>query len=107
MKLRPRYSLRALFVLVAITSLPLGWVAYNLNWIRARRAYMDDGYPVEYFDRKLSAPGWLGLFGEYGAARFGLEIQVDRLDPSKPVDSYEQVQYARNLFPEAEISVQI
>ena len=30
----PRYSLRMLFVLVAIGSIPMGWVACQLNWIR-------------------------------------------------------------------------
>ena len=35
MRLR-RFSLRTLFVLVTIIALPLGWVDYQLKWIRQR-----------------------------------------------------------------------
>jgi len=40
MKTRPRVSLRTLFVLVAIASVPMGWVAYQLNWIRQRHEFI-------------------------------------------------------------------
>ena len=33
---RIRFSLRSLFVLVVIVSIPCAWVAYSLNWIRQR-----------------------------------------------------------------------
>ena len=35
----PRFSLRTLFVLITLISIPIGWVAYQLNWIRQRHKF--------------------------------------------------------------------
>jgi hypothetical protein len=70
MKFRPRFSLRTLFVLVAIASVPMGWVAYQLNWIRQRHEFLMDptmfgiGGTSELY--QASAPWQLSLFGEKG-----------------------------------------
>src|SRR5262245_5344012 len=44
----PRFSLRTLFVLTAAASIPMGWVAYQLNWIRQRHAVLANVHTYEY-----------------------------------------------------------
>ena len=45
------FRLRTLFVLVAVLSIPLAWVAYSLNWIRERREFK--GFMVRYAQEKI------------------------------------------------------
>ena len=52
----PRFSLRTLFVLVAIAAVPMGWVAYQLNWIRQRHEF------IRQTDFHPSASTALGLW---------------------------------------------
>jgi hypothetical protein len=98
---RPRFSLRVLFVAVAILSLPLGWTAYQLKWIRERHSFFlkeqPDGAPMGQIPQPPNAPQppiapWsLRLFGEHGVK----ELWVFREDKER----------ARRLFPEAKVSV--
>jgi len=39
---RYQFSLRTMFVLTVVVSIPLAWVGYSLNWIRERRAARQD-----------------------------------------------------------------
>jgi hypothetical protein len=64
-----RFSLRTLFVLVAVGCTIVGFAAYNLNWIRQRHALTIDGN-VEILCSTVetpSAPWALKLLGETGA----------------------------------------
>ena len=82
MRFRPRFSLRTLFVLVTIIALPLGWVAYQLNWIRQRHALNDwaKRHDVKYIFFKDSEyqPSWvLWLFGEPAYAGMLIHLGTD------------------------------
>ena len=97
------FSLRTLFVVVTVVDAVLGWVIYELNWIRQRHALLADfprwsAYPV---GGKPSAPGLLWLFGEHGRSIVTLVVLVD--DPSLPIDTKADIQRAKRLFPEARV----
>ena len=53
-----QFSLRTMFVLVFVVSVPLAWVGYSLNWIKERCAILDRG-EVSLVDSELS-----GVFAE-------------------------------------------
>ena len=84
-----RFSLRAIFVTLALAAIPLGWVAYQLDWIRQRHAFLERAGVVQYppvaVDRPL--PWSLRLFGESQQFLIGV-----------PQEDLELVQ---QLFPEA------
>jgi hypothetical protein len=92
----PRYSLRTLFVLIALVGV---WSAFQLNWIRQRHKFImtyGTGAYANYTEiafynipgeQKALAPLSLRLFGEWGWRAVGCpEAQAKR---------------ARELFPEA------
>src|SRR5262245_27784228 len=95
MQLKPRFTLRTLFVLVALASIPLGSCTYQLNWIRERRSFIQNETAGNWrFDeaRPFSPAPWsLRLFGERGAK----EAWVYRDDKER----------ATRLFPEAKIVI--
>ena len=76
MRFRPRFSLRTLFVLVTIAGVCAGWVAYQLNWIRAREAALKSADPnfwtPEFNTGYPPAPLSLRIFGVRGVA--GLRV---------------------------------
>lgn len=90
MKLRLQFSVRTLLVLIALVSLPMGWVAYQLHWVRQRHGFIDrflcwDGNPPQDPD-----PPWpLALFGEIGMGAIDVP-------PSR-------VSEAQRLFPESQV----
>lgn len=91
------FSLKTLFVLVALIGLGLGWITNSLRWIRERHEMLA-GQPLlppgkipPPFGR-VRAPGLLWLFGEEGVA-------VVCWYPGSPVS----LQVAQRLFPEGEI----
>ena len=61
-----RFSLRTLFVLVTIISLPFGWIAYQLNWIQQRHDFFSHyQYNGMHMRAGSGYPPWsLRLFGE-------------------------------------------
>ena len=69
MKFPPRLSLKTLFVLIALVTIPIGWIAHQLNWIRERHAFLNRPNwqamqpPVPPHSRP-QAPWSLQLFGE-------------------------------------------
>ena len=91
---RPRFSLQSMFVLIAIISLPMCWVAYQSNWIRQRHEYLKKW---EYLERLGSMPHsdsmpypWqLKLFGEQ-SHDFIMAIKSNKAE-------------AKSLFPESYI----
>lgn len=86
---RLQFGLRGLLLAIALLSVPLGWVAYQLEWIRRRHAFLEQSdivtYPPVAVDRPL--PWSLRLFGE--SQQFLLDVPQAELDR------------ARALFPEA------
>jgi hypothetical protein len=38
--IRPRFNLRFLLIAIAILSVPMGWAASQLNWIRQRHEFL-------------------------------------------------------------------
>src|SRR4029078_4971425 len=89
--LRPRFSLRTLFVLVTIIGIGAGWVTHQLNWIRQRHAFIQ-AYELGLlcYSPPIPPPWHLRLFGEQGYEHQGLLIKEGYLNE------------ARNLFPEIE-----
>jgi len=89
-----QFSLRTMFVLVFLMSMPLAWVGYQLKWIRQRQGFAKrfDGFRQARHsqdDTQPPAPCWLGYFGEEGATRIYC--------PSA------YVREAKALFPESQI----
>ena len=83
----PRFSLRTLFVLVALVSAPMAWSAYNVRWIQQRRAFRD-AHPQELCSMPYQAPWQLRIFGEAGYEHQAIIVRQQYL------------QEAKELFPE-------
>jgi hypothetical protein len=96
------FSLRTLLVFVSLAAISLGFVGYNLNWIRQRQAFraahtppVKPAYPLPphamgpciVFEYK--APWSLRLFGESG----GLSFERRKL-------SKDELEEGKRLFPE-------
>jgi hypothetical protein len=93
-----QFSLRTLFVLVLVISIPFAWAGYSMNWIRQRRAMIESGcirdqMPPSLFASPRKAPYGLWLFGEPGYRVLQCDIGDDRI--------------ADCLFPEAFILVRM
>ena len=97
MKFRPRFSLRMVFVLIALISLPMGWVAYQLNWIRQRHEFLSKQvHRVQTGIKiKMPPPPWsLRLFGEQSGGDMDTFWYIS---PS-------QLENGRRLFPELSVN---
>lgn len=98
-----RFSLRALLLAVTLVACAGGWTAYQLNWIRERRAVLARNdvyrpYPVEYWLSVPShdSPPWpLGWFGAEAAGTPTLGLPLTTSDAE-----LERIQL---LFPETEV----
>ena len=91
------FRLRTLFVVVAILSIPLAWVAYCRNSIQQRHHFIEHltGPPWTGIGGSIDPPLSLRLLGESGVRSFGFPTTMDK----KSIDR------AKRLFPEAEISI--
>jgi hypothetical protein len=102
-----QFSLREMFVLTFVVSIPLAWVGYSLNWIRQRHDAMGPlrrlnalqiqspdlfGHP-EAKPTTAIAPCCLWLFGEQGQGELHVHDYPNGTSPKK----------LRKLFPEAKI----
>ena len=89
-----QFRLRTLLIAVTVLAVPLAWVSYSLNWIRARRNLLNDRVVVDITDSWsfTDAPAGLGLFGEQG-----WRVLVYQGDSSRTIED------ARRLFPEAQV----
>jgi hypothetical protein len=89
-----QFGLRSLFMAMTLAAVPLGWIAYSLNWIHQRRAVFDQLQvrAMSLRDESTEAPAGLWLFGESGVQ----EIWCRNLTPR-------DVELVERLFPEAEI----
>jgi hypothetical protein len=94
---RFRFSLRAMFVMVTLAALVMGWAVWSLDWIRQRREFgrnLEQGTRAEFidYDRTVGAPGLLWLFGEGG-------VRYVYIPNAAEADLIE----GRRLFPESEV----
>lgn len=95
-----RFSLRTLFVLFTILSLPLGWIGYQLNWIRERESFRRAHFAAEYNEEPEilvdlptpNPPEPLQWFGERGTTAWRVKAL-----------SKTEIQEAQRLFPEAQL----
>lgn len=97
-----RFSLRTLFMVVTVLCLPLGWLGYQLNWVRQRREALATRSILDITDSaSLPAPSALSFFGERGypsllvmpAHPGGLWTHADEAELKR----------AEKLFPEASV----
>lgn len=89
---RPRFSLRLLFVAVALIA---AWMGWSVDWIRQRHDFLRR-VPASPYTRQgesVRAPGLLWLFGEEGAKLVFLSVSAKDSDIAE----------GRRLFPEAGI----
>jgi len=97
-----RYSLRTLFLLVAVLA---AFLAYHLQWIRSRQQRINDPgllFVAEDPSVVVGAPGMLWMFGEPGRALIEVEVQGPSLAELSDAD-LQKGRDLRRLFPEAEI----
>jgi hypothetical protein len=87
-----RFSLRTLFAAVTACALSLGWLGYQLNWIRARHHYLDERGMLPLGSNSKAAPWCLRVFGESGAALVGAAND-------------EQLPAVQALFPESSVAM--
>jgi hypothetical protein len=86
----PRFRLRTLLIAIALLSIPMGWVAYHLNWIRERHELLRKyAYPQEISGFDLpQLPLGLRVLGETSHLELGFWPDRDVL------------KRAKQLFPE-------
>jgi hypothetical protein len=99
---RPRFTIRAMLVLMTLVAASLAFHAYHLSWIRQRRAAIASGEVDVFITAELrkSLPFPLNRYGEPG---------YDRIYASIPTADKEQETQRRLafLFPEAQIYIDI
>src|SRR5262249_49814925 len=88
--MRTRLKIPTILSTVAIIcALPLGWIAYQLNWIRQRHEFLRAGDVIYIDTYPTSAPWQVSIFGEKSPG----SLRV----PSSDVHG------AHRLFPESTI----
>ena len=90
------FSLRTMFVVVALAGVLLAWIGFLLNWIRDRERFAATR-ALEYWrdpsdKSSVAAPGCLWLFGEPGRGAL-LVLEPGDIEPD------------RRLFPEADVDL--
>jgi hypothetical protein len=101
-KRRWTFSLRTLFVVVTVLAL---WLGYHVNWIRERRALLDEPNVTASFTPMRRAPSiGLCLLGERGANSVFLQYDGWLSGPLNKADEAQKSR-ASHLFPEAKIRV--
>ena len=96
-----RFSLRTLLIVITLASCSMAWVAYQLNWIRQRRAeraaehkdFLDFGRGQISKEGQAAAPWQLAIFGEQGLT----EIVLWRENDLRKAE-------LQSLFPEAHVT---
>jgi len=111
-RFHPRFSLRTLLIGIALLSIPIGWVAYQLNWIRQRHALLAredvrlraSGKAANLWQLMTSGgetapPAFLNWFGEMGRRVLHLTVTVSERD-----EVPDEIVLAHKLFPEASVN---
>ena len=107
-RLRFRFSLRTMFVLVTMLSVPLSWVGYHVNWIRLRREMLElvqtkktilsSDIPRGFSNADEQFPLSLWILGERPV--FSMTVGNAYVGSSQEMDA--RAEAARKLFPEAQ-----
>jgi hypothetical protein len=82
-----------MFVVATLVAIPLGWIAYSLNWISERRYALANGACRIGTTR---APAGLWLLGEEGS-------DIVFFGPEPPDGPDAEARRLRRLFPEADV----
>ena len=94
-----RFSLRTMFVVIVLLSIPLSWIGYHRQWMHAREIAYRRLHHLHQggFMTAPPAPPWpLWLFGATKIDRRDWRIRLDESDP--------EVSRLRELFPELQIT---
>jgi hypothetical protein len=94
----PRFRLRTLFVLIVLAAIPLGWVAYQMNWIMQRHGFL------AHHAKPPPPPPWpIRTDGE----RFpwALELFGERPEQFVWAGDSSDARRAQELFPEATVDM--
>lgn len=98
-----RFSLRTMFVLVTVIGGTLGWIGYNLQWIRAReKGYVrlqevsPDSFESSFEIPYMPAPWPLPWFGEKSVITRDWPVWLAESDP--------ELKYLRKVFPELRLT---
>lgn len=114
-RLRPRFSLRTLFVTVSLVGIGLMWFGNQVKWLHERQRIKSLALPGVSGSHILetmaspcgqeiipSAPGILPWFGDNGGvATMILSFYDDPADA--PVDHAGEIESIRRLFPESRV----
>jgi hypothetical protein len=99
--------LRSLFVLMTLFAC---WLGYQINWIRERRAIVNDlerwDVVEEGFDAPPAAPGLLWLLGEPGYETLFRVVLLPDGD-EVPESTAGEITRAKAVFPESNIELSI
>ena len=112
-----------MFVVVTVVTVPVGWIAYQLNWIRQRHELVPPDFPTigapTYAvgvnplpflqlpgDTRPSPPGMLWLFREPAYNELYVTFWDDE-EPRRPLNADERatLHQFKTVFPEAKIIV--
>lgn len=99
----PRFSLRLLFVIVALLSCMGAWVGYQLNWIRQRRDAREDDLVRPLWDHTTSLVGAPYMQAPWPLELFGEEPAGVRILYVRDTATDEELARVRGLFPETEV----
>jgi hypothetical protein len=93
MKVRRRFTLRILLIGIALLAIPLSWLAYHVNWIRQRHAFLrlEGVIASKPFGMVRPYPSGLKLLGE--PKQHVMDVPA------------EHIQRAQELFPEAVLNL--
>jgi hypothetical protein len=98
---RFRFSLRAMLLVVTFCCPLLGWVGYQLRWIRERNQAIRDYHALRFNigvgHANTEPPFPLGWFGEQ--ASYGIEIPADAGGSA--------IARMRGLFPESVVETEM
>ncbi|MGD9723449.1 MAG: hypothetical protein AB7E98_19875 [Pirellulales bacterium] len=98
------FSLRTVFAAVTVFACLVGWIVYNLNWIRQRHhEFSITAVGIWRLpDWNSKAPGMLWLFGEESHSLIGVYFE----DPHAPTPQEEaEAERRTRMFPEAKVDV--
>jgi hypothetical protein len=103
-----QFGMRGLLVGLTLLALIFTWGAYNLSWLRQRRAVIEDfqNWSTLDWEPMPSAPGLLWIFGEKGYAVLTRTVHVNHGTEATD-EVYEEMRRIQVLFPESSIELAV
>jgi len=99
----PRFSLRLLFVIIALSSCMGAWVGHQLNWIRQRRDAREDDLVRPLLESTVSLLGAPYMQAPWPLELFGVEPAGVPILYVRDTATDEELARVRGLFPETEV----